>query len=206
VALVGVLVATSGVVYGVPLGGVGGFTIEAEERRGEGMSIYPGVEETSEDDAYPVGVTEIQHAEVTGPSITKEMDASPLPGLDGTMRVVIYSGSNETVRIDQQMLKYSRLRAEKATFSGEVYDEYNREDPSEQFDITAPADPQEGRTISATGDEPGVVLRDVEVQAHYTAASSVEFSKLNVDVEYESGDGADVEEPDRADEGAGETP
>lgn len=201
VALVGVLVVSSGVAYAVPLAGVGGFTIEAEELRGEGMYIYPGVEETSEYDAYPVVVTEMQHAEVRGLRITKEMDASPLPGLDGTMRVVIYSGANETVEIDQQITKYSRLRAEKSVFSGEVYNEYNEEDPRRQFDITAPAEPQEGRTVNASGDEPGVVLHDVELQAHYTAASSVDFSKLHIDVEYDEG-GADGD-GDRSNETGG---
>ena len=193
VALVGVAVASSGVAYAVPLAGVGGFTIEAEELRGEGMYIYPGVEETSERDAYPVVVTELQEAEATGLRITKEMDASPMPGLDGTMRVVFYSGSNQTVQIDQQMMKYSRLRAGTSEFSGEVYDEYNETDPRRQFDVTAPGDPQEARTVDPSNDEPGVVLKDVEVQAHYTAASKVEFSKLNVDVEYVTDDGEAVE-------------
>lgn len=191
VALVGVVVASSGVAYAVPLAGVGGFTIEAEEIRGEGMYIYPGVEETSEHDARPVVVTELQRTEIEGLTITKEMDASPLPGLDGTMRIVISSGENQTVKTGQQMMKYSRLRADRARFSGQVINEYNEENPQEQFDVTAPADAQEGETVDIEGEEPGVVLEDVEVQVHYAATEWIDFSKLELDVEYDDGKSAD---------------
>lgn len=184
-ALIGVLLAASGVAYAVPLAGMGGFTVEADEIRGEGMYIYPGVEETSESDAQPVAVTELQSTEIEGLLLTKEMNASPLPGVDGTVTFIIESGGNETIETDEQMLKYSQLTAEESEFSGQVINEYNEDDPREQFDITAPGDPQQGKTVNISGEEPGLVLRDVEITAHYLAVSSISIPDLEYSVEHD---------------------
>ena len=209
-ALIGVLLAASGVAYAVPLAGVGGFTVEADEIRGEGMYIYPGVEETSERDAQPVAVTELQSTEIEGLVLTKEMDASPLPGVDGTVTFVIESGGNETIETDEQMLKYSELTADESEFSGQVINEYNEDDPREQFDITAPGDPQQGKTVNISGEEPGLVLRDVEITAHYLAVSSISIPDLEYSVEHDpdgsvddSGDaGGDSSDGEAGDEGS----
>lgn len=191
VVLIGVLVVSSGVAYAVPLAGVGGFTVEADEIRGDGMFIYPDVEETSEQDAVPVAVTELQSAEIDGLVLTKTMDASPLPGLDGTMTVQISQGGNQTVETGQQMLKFSRLQAGGSQFSGQVINEYNSDNPREQFDITAPGEAQEGQTVNITGQEPGLVLRDAEIQTHYLAVSSISIPDLQFDVTYDESGGGD---------------
>lgn len=187
-ALIGVLLAASGVAYAVPLAGVGGFTVEADEIRGESMFMYPGVEETSETDAQPVAVTEMQSTEIDGLTLTKEMSADPLPGLSGTMRVVISQGGNETVETGQQMLKFSSLQAEESEFSGQVVNEHNSDNPSEQFDVSAPGDAQDGRTVNISGSEPGLVLRNAEIQAHYLAVSSISIPDLEISVEYDEGE------------------
>lgn len=203
-ALIGVLLAASGVAYAVPLAGVGGFTVEAEEIRGEGMYIYPGVEETSESDAQPVAVTELQSTEIEGLVLTKEMDASPLPGVDGTVTFVIESAGNQTVETDEQMLKYSELHANESEFSGQVIDEYNEDDPREQFDITAPGDAQEGKTVNISGEEPGLVLRDVEITAHYLAVSSISIPDLEYSVEHDPNGNVDDSAEAGGDSGGGE--
>ncbi|QLD89287.1 hypothetical protein HWV07_09705 [Natronomonas salina] len=186
-ALIGVLLAASGVAYAVPLAGVGGFTVEADEIRGESMYMYPGVEETSESDAQPVAVTEMQSTEIDGLTLTKEMDASPMPGLDGTMRVVISQGGNETVETGQQMLKFTSLQAEESQFSGQVVNEHNSDNPSDQFDIAAPGDAQDGKTVNISGSEPGLVLKNAEIQAHYLAVSSISIPDIQINVEYDEG-------------------
>ena len=203
-ALIGVLLAVSGVAYAVPLAGVGGFTIEAEEIRGEGMYIYPGVEETSERDAQPVAVTELQGTEIEGLVLTKEMDASPMPGVDGTVTFVIESAGNETVETDEQMLKYSELHAEESEFSGQVINEYNEDDPREEFDITAPGDAQEGKTINISGEEPGMTLRNVEITGHYLAVSSISIPDLEFSVEHDPDGEVDDEADAGGDESGGE--
>lgn len=199
-ALIGVLLAASGVAYAIPIAGVGGFTVEADEIRGESMYMYPGVEETSESDAQPVAVTEMQSTEIEGLTLTKEMDASSMPGLDGTMRIVISQGGNETVETGQQMLKFSSLQAQESQFSGQVVNEHNSDDPSEQFDIAAPGDAQEGQTVDISGSEPGLVLRNAEIQAHYLAVSSISIPDLEISVEYDEGSS-----PDESGDSGGQT-
>lgn len=189
-ALIGVLLAASGVAYAVPLSGVGGFTVEAEEIRADDMFIYPGVSDTSEREAQPVAVTEMQSTEIDGLKLSKTLDVSSMPGLDGQMRIVISQSGNETVTTGQQMLKYSKLSAEESQFSGQVIDENPSSDPSRKFDITAPTNETvQGRTVDISGDNPGLVLRDAEIQAHYLAVSSISIPDLQFNVHYDEGGG-----------------
>lgn len=191
-ALIGVLLAASGVAYAVPLAGVGGFTVEAEEIRADNMFIYPGVSDTSEREAQPVAVTEMQSTEIDGLKLTKEIDVSSMPGLDGQMRIVISQSGNETVTTGQQMMKYSKLSAEESEFSGQVIDENPSSDPSRKFDITAPNNETvEGRTVDISGENPGLVLRDAEIQAHYLAVSSISIPDLQFNVHYDEDGGGD---------------
>lgn len=197
VALVALLVVSSGTAYAVPMAGVGGFTVEADEIRGEGMFIYPDSEETSEQDAAPVATTELQNSEIEGLTLTKKMNADPMPGLSGT--IVVQISSTETVETGEQMLKYSQLRADESEFSGQVINEYNEDDPSDQFGIGAPSDEiQEGKTIDIEGEEPGLVLRNAEIQSHYLAVESISIPDLEFDVymEEDGGDGGDEADGD----------
>jgi hypothetical protein len=198
-ALIGVLLAASGVAYAVPLAGIGGFTLEAEEIRGEGMFIYPGVEETSETDAQPVVVNELQSAEIEGLVLTKEIDASAIPGLDGTARIVISQNDNQTVETSETMLKFSHLGARESAFSGQVVREYNADDPRDSFSLAAPGEPVSGKTVNITGQEPGLVLKNVEIQAHYMAVESISIPDLDMEFHYDedgsTDDGSDSGEP-----------
>lgn len=190
-ALIGVLLAASGVAYAVPLAGVGGFTVEADEIRGEGMFLYPGVEETSETDAQPVVVNELQGAEIDGMVLTKEIDASAMPGLDGTARIVISQQGNETVESSETMMKFSHLGAQESQFSGQVVREFNEDNPSDSFGMSAPGDADAGKTVNITGENPGIVLRDVQIEAHYMAVESISIPDLDMTFHYEPGTSPD---------------
>lgn len=184
VALIGLLVMASGTAYAVPLAGIGGFTIEADRVTSEEVVIYPGVDDTSERSAYPMAVVEQRGVEIEGLRQTKELDASAMPGLDGTARIVITS--DETVTADEQVLKFSKLEAESATFEGQVIDEHNSDDPTQEFDISSGE--YDGRTVDVSKDGPAQELEDVEIQAHYLASNQISLPGMEFAVQYD-GDG-----------------
>lgn len=182
-ALIGLLLSASGVAYAAPLAGVGGFTIEVDEIRGESMYMYPGVEGEGEN-AQPVSVTEMQSTEIEGLKLTKEVDVSSMPGVDGKMRIVISQSGNETVETGEQMLKFTKLEANESRFSGQVIQGHASDDPTRRFDIAAPGNPDEGRTVNISGSEPGLVLKDARIEAKYLAVSSISIPDIHIEVKH----------------------
>lgn len=186
VALIGLLVMATGTAYAVPLAGVGGFTIKADKVTAESVVIYPGVDDTSERSAYPMAVVEQKNVKIEGLRQIKTLDVGSMPGLSGQARLVITS--DETVTADEQVLKFSKLEAEKATFNGQVIDEHNSDDPTRKFDITTGS--FDGRTVDVSKDGPAQVLTGVEIQAHYLASNQISLPGMQFSVQYDSdGDG-----------------
>ncbi|MFB6172613.1 MAG: DUF6230 family protein [Haloarculaceae archaeon] len=186
VALVGVLVMASGTAYAMPVAGVGGFTIKAKKVTSQQVVIYPGVDDTSERSAYPMAVVEQKGVEIEGLRMIKELDVSPMPGLSGNARLVI--SSSGTVTADQQVLKFSRLDAEKATFNGQIVDERASDDPSRKFEISSGS--YDGRTVDISDDGPAQVLRNATINAHYLASNQISMPGMQFSVQYDQdGDG-----------------
>lgn len=189
VALIGLLIMASGTAYAVPIAGVGGFTIEADRVTAEEVVIYPGVDDTSERSAYPMAVVEQRNVKIWGLRQTKELDVSSMPGLDGQARLVITS--DEVVEADEQVLKFSNLQAEQATFEGQVIDESNSDDPTQEFEINSGE--FDGRTVDVSKDGPAQDLRNVEIQAHYLASNQISLPGMQFAVEYDGDDDGDYE-------------
>lgn len=188
-AVVGVLLAT-GTAYAVPLAGIGGFTIQAEEIRGQEAYIYAGGTDSSERSAIPAGVTELASSEIDGLKLIKKLDVGSIPGLSGQMKMVI-SGT-DTVTTGPQMLKFSNLKADEAILRSQVIDESASDDPNEQFTIEARGDPQEAESINLqnSGDKPGLVLKDVTINAHYLATNRISIPGQQISIAYDpDGDG-----------------
>ncbi|MFC6960563.1 DUF6230 family protein [Halocatena marina] len=132
-AAIGLLVLSTGTAYAVPLAGIGGFTIQADQLTAESALIYPGADDTSSEDAYPMAVVEQKGVTIKGMKLMKEINVASMPGLNGNARIVMTS--NGDVTADQQMVKISDLKADKATFNQQVIDESNSDNPSESFGI-----------------------------------------------------------------------
>lgn len=193
-AVVGLLLM-SGTAYAVPLAGIGGFTIQAEEIRGQEAYIYAGATDTSERSAIPAGVTELQSSEIDGLKLIKEVDVGNLPGVSGQMKMVI-SGT-DTVETGPQMLKFSHLEADEAVLRSQVIDESPADDPNDRFTIEARGDPQEAESVNMTssGDEPGLVLRNATINAHYLATNRISIPGQEITIAYDpDGDGTFEEE------------
>ena len=197
VFLVAMLIVSSGMAFAAPLAGIGGFTIKADELRGDDLYLYPGVTDTSERSGIPVATAEFSSVEIDGLELTKEIKG--IPGIGGNGRVVITS--TDTVEADSLLVKQSKLQAESSTFNGLLIDEENSDAPDEQFKQVAPSTAKQ-RTEGVDGGQPpksinlsdqsnpGIVLKNAEIQAHYQAVNEISIPGLTLAVEYDqNGDG-----------------
>ncbi|WP_248903843.1 DUF6230 family protein [Halocatena marina] len=193
-AAIGLLVLSTGTAYAVPLAGIGGFTIQADQLTAESALIYPGADDTSSEDAYPMAVVEQKGVTIKGMKLMKEINVASMPGLNGNARIVMTS--NGDVTADQQMVKISDLKADKATFNQQVIDESNSDNPSESFGIwsgdasESQKKLEDGRLVDTSNDGPAQNLENANITAHYLASSSISIPGLHLQVQYDNdGDG-----------------
>lgn len=189
VLVVVLIVGATGVAYAVPMAGTGGITIKADKITADHQVIYPGSDDTSEHQSHPMAVVEQKNTKIEGLQIIKEIETSNLPGVDGNARFVIES--HKTVTIDEQLMKMTHFHADDSQFNEQVLDESPSEDPSEAFQIRSAnaSDPQQGKTVDTSSDG-GVVLKGVEIQAHYLASSQISLPDQDFYVEWDrDGDG-----------------
>lgn len=193
-AAIALLVMSTGTAYAVPLAGIGGFTIQADSLSAESAIIYPGADDTSNQDAYPMAVIEQKNVKIDGLKLMKEINVNKMPGLNGNARIVMTA--EDTVTADQQMVKVSNLNAETATFNQQVIDESNSDDPSKSFgiwsgDASENQDKlEEGRIVDTSSDGPAQELENANITAHYLASSSISLPGLGLEVQYDDdGDG-----------------
>lgn len=190
VAMIVLIVASTGTAYALPLAGAGGFTIKADKITADTQVIYPGTEDTSNSGQRPMIVVEQKNTKIKGLVIIKEFPASSLPGVKGDARFLIKS--NSEVTINKQLLKMSKFNAKQSKFSGQVLDEHNSDKASEKFEIrSGPAsNPQDGKTVNIDNSKPGVVLKDVKIKAHYLANDQISLPDQDFVVQYDAdGDG-----------------
>ena len=197
VALVAMLIVSSGMAFAAPLSGIGGFTINADELRGDDLYLYPGVSDTSEREGIPVATAEFSAVEIDGLELTKSFE--DIPAIGGNARVVITN--TDTVTADSLLVKQSKLTADSSTFNGLLIDEENAERPSDQFKQVAPSTAEqrtEGvdagqppKSIDlSNASNPGIVLQNASIQAHYQAVNEISIPGITLATEYDAnGDG-----------------
>lgn len=196
VALVAMLIVSSGMAFAAPLSGVGGFTIQADELRGDDLYLYPGVSDTSEREGIPTATAEFSAVEIDGLELTKEFEN--VPAIGGNARIVITS--TDTVTADSLLVKQSKLQASSSTFNGLLIDEENAE-YSESFKQVAPSTAEQ-RTEGSDGtiepktldlsnaSNPGIVLQNATINAHYQAVNEISIPGITLATEYDAnGDG-----------------
>lgn len=168
VAMIGLIVVSTGTAFATSVAGVGGFTIEADEIRIEGLTIYPGTTDTSgQSGDIPAATQEMQSVEIDGLYLNKTQS---LP-MGGQMKMTITATG--TVESGQQVLKASYVEADKATLKGQVIDEQSGEP---QFSIQSCSnDSFSGHTIDINPDCSGadVVLEDPHIRGHYLATNRI---------------------------------
>lgn len=188
-AIVVMVIISSGTAYALPVAGVGGFTIKADKITATDQMLYPGVEDTSEKKAYPVAVVEQKNTRIVNMVLIKQLPVDEVPLLNGNARIVI-SSKKDKVRIDEQILKASNIQAENATFGGQLIDDHPK-GYKDSFGIrNGPEVQAQGKMVNISGSQPAVVLKDAKIQAHYLATSQISLPGLQIDVQYDpDGDG-----------------
>lgn len=191
VTVIAIVVLHTGTAYAMPLAGIGGFTIKYDELRADGAYIYMGADDTSQREAMPMAVTEMQSAEIDGLKLMKTQSVEALPGLSGKARVVITGTGSVTT--GQQMVKTSRIKADSVTLRGQVIDEAPSDSPRERFSIGARGDyPTTEQTIdiSKQNDKPGLVMKNATLNAHYLATNKITIPGQKITLKYDpDGDG-----------------
>ncbi|HET7324542.1 MAG TPA: DUF6230 family protein [Halococcus sp.] len=197
VVLVAMLIVSSGMAFAAPLAGVGGFTIKADELRGNDLFLYPGLSDTTSKEGIPVAVAEFSSVEIDGLTLFKEFEG--VPAIGGNARIVITS--TDTVTADSLLVKQYVLKADKSTFNGLLINERPSSDFSEKFYQAAPstaAQRHQGmdkftspKTIDLKdASNPGIVLEDATIKATYQAVNEIHIPGLTLAVEYDqNGDG-----------------
>lgn len=189
VALIGLIVVSTGTAFATSVAGVGGFTIEADEIRIEGLTIYPGTTDTSgQSGKIPAATQEMQSVEIDGLYLNKTQS---LP-MGGQMKMTITATG--TVESEEQVLKASYVQAEKATLKGQVIDEQNQEP---QFSIhSCSNDSFDGHTIDIKPDcsGPDVVLKDPHIRGHYLATNRIVLPGQKILISWDKDGDGDYEQ------------
>ncbi|MFD1587793.1 PKD domain-containing protein [Halorientalis brevis] len=157
----GWIVLSTGVAYALPLAGIGGFTITAEQVTADNLLLYPGNGDTSELDSYPQTITELQETTLEDLTLTKTIDLGSTPGLSGKMQISFVSTGNTSG--SSVVLKSSVLRSEEATFNDFSIKEMESPDAFGQFEIASNG----SVTLEGVGSQP------VQIRAHYLATNSI---------------------------------
>lgn len=161
--LVGLLITSTGVAYAVPLAGVGGFRITADEIRSDTLVLYPGIGDTSEREVYPQTIIELEDIRLRGLRAYKDIDLSGAPLFTGRLRFLLRNRG--AINGDSLLVKTSALEASDATFN-----RFSIEDE-------ATGDPRTSFEISSTE---GATLEDADIRAHYLTTNTLRSSNLMI--------------------------
>jgi len=153
---------TGGVALAVPIGGIGGFVIEADEIQISNFKLLPKIGETSERAAYPQGSAQLD-AVIKKLKLYKDLN---VPG-KGKVRVLITASKD--VKASGLVLDLSKLQAN-ASFSKLKIAEKHSSDWQQKFGLSAPS----------------LVLKKPFIQSHYLFANSISLPGLSLQLEMNS--------------------
>ena len=167
--LIALTFLSTGVTYAAPLAGLGGFNVSVGVVQSDSLALYPAVGDTSERDAYPQAIVELENTALEDLDAYKDLDVSSVPGLTGTARFRL--ASEGRVDSGNVLLKTATLSADDARFQGFSIEDEDTGDVRTSFEIFA---------------NDGARLENVDIRAHYFTSSSVDISSLSVAVCYDS--------------------
>jgi len=171
--LLALIVMSTGVAYAAPIAGIGGFNIVVGEVTSDAVTVYPSVDDTTEESAYPMTTIELENADFEELIIYKTVD---VPAVPGQSRVIITS--NGEVGGGDTFVRASAFSADNSIFRDFELDESNTDDPATAFTISSDRE---------------TTLQNVGLQAHYLAANTISLNELTLRVCHDP-DGDDVYE------------
>lgn len=176
VGLIGVIMA-SDVALGVPMAGVGGFTVTFDELRGEGLQQNPTIGEVEDCPAFPAAQTQMERAEADNLQLYRDFNLPDrAPGDADTFRLVISADSAEYTGLTQE---FTSLQSDELIFPQGQQVQHQPSGPvEEQFQIT--------------GEE--VIIRGGVVHAQAQFTESISLSGSSVSLETDPDEFHDVDE------------
>lgn len=176
------ILVMSGTTYAVPLGGVGGFTVTADDITAQSAVLYPGYGQTRDQEKANVIIVELRDVEIEGLTLTKRLDTSSVPGISGDAEVVI--DSETTVSADQLVLKTTGITADRARLNNAIIAERTSSNPSDSFLVSAgPASGSyEGQITTIDNDRQAAKLTNVELSGHYIAAGALTIPDVDLQI------------------------
>lgn len=175
-------VMAADVALGVPLAGVGGFTVTFDELRGEGLEQNPTIGETDDCPAFPAAMTQMDQAEVDNLHLYRDFDLPDIaPGDADTFRMNIQADGGEYSGLTQV---FTSMDADRLTFpqGQEIHHHGTTGDPDDQFSISADEVVIEGGVIHA--------------QSQFTESISLSGSSISLETDPdETHDVADMDCP-----------
>ncbi|ABG05374.1 hypothetical protein Rxyl_2447 [Rubrobacter xylanophilus DSM 9941] len=174
-ALGAILVALymGGVALAVPLGGIGGFRIQADRVELQGFSLTPRVGDNSEREVSPAVRNQARTATIYGLVVSKRIPIpEAVPGAGGRTFVVELSGNEQPVEIQGLIQDATYLQAGSFSASGLELDE-------------APPSKRESWEQSFYQLAPEVVLTDLDSMNNYQFANSISIPGLRINVRLE---------------------
>lgn len=200
VALILLIILSSGVGSAALIGGVGGFTVEASTIEADNVLIYvdSGSVTGNNVDQYPLLHLELDSVTISELKLTKRIQG-PL-GQGGEARLIVVQQVGSQTELGQTLLKTSSFNASGSTFRGLQIRETATTDASRKLNITAgnnasdldnigPLTAQE-ITIGGPGpNEAGVTITNANIKTHYLVAESLSLNNLVVAVEYYDSNG-----------------
>lgn len=175
-ALVGILLMSSGVAYGLPLAGVGGFVITSNSVTADSTVIYPGVDETSgfaatnpdtgaTSNDYPQAVVELRDVSIENLGIKKTIPLSQYTAdsLNGNAQIRVFAPGTSTS--PNVLLKSSALGASSAQLNGFRVQDRGDGQPGDSYKTWA-------NSTSTLGSNTGLVT----IRGHYIVADRIQTS------------------------------
>ncbi|MFD1587794.1 PKD domain-containing protein [Halorientalis brevis] len=167
---------STGVAYALPLAGVGGFTITADSVSADNLVLYPNVGDTSEREAFPQTIAELQGTTLKDLTASKTIDLDSTPALTGKFRVsLVTEGRSEGGAV---LLKSTALQSSSAQFNDFAIKEMESSDTFGQFGIESKGP----ITLNGSGQYP------VRIRAHYLAINTISTPNLRLSVCYDPDD------------------
>ncbi|MDI3328930.1 MAG: DUF6230 family protein [Alicyclobacillaceae bacterium] len=145
-----------GVALAVPIAGIGGFYIEADEINIQNFKLLPKIGPTSETDGFPQGAANLE-AVIKGLKLYKDVDFAG----QGKVRVMITAAQD--VKASGLVLDLSRLNSD-GDFAKLEVAEHNSGDPTQKFSLGAA----------------NIVLKKPVIQGHYLFANSISLPGMGL--------------------------
>lgn len=143
-----------GIAFAVPVAGVGGFTITADEIQMNNYKMLPSAGETSEKPLVPQARVSLDAA-IKNMKLTKDLDAPFI----GNVRIFIQSTG--TVKATNMILDMTKMASD-TQFSKLTIAEKNSDNPTKKFMLSSP----------------DAVLKNPKIIAHYLFANTISIPDM----------------------------